>query len=752
MHKKIITIIVAVSLVLATPAECFAQWINYRYDKPIVENMTFIEEDQLSWDTAVLEENSTYLAPGVKETTSISIEEGTMQHVDFTCEFDLNENIDFIIGRPAAAKGSQYGLATVADQVETYEKKTGKNVVMALNSDMYNMETGEPMGIVIKDSKILHNVRTPSSTDERIVLYHDFFAITEEGEPVIEHALELCYDEETDAYTPIEEGKYQFAVSGDIIVLKGNPVGSGSLIFSKDHAVKVVSNRLTQQPRTAIGIKADGSLVLFSTCTRISPITYSYTDQEIALIMKAKGCETALVMDGGGSTTYISQHSGDADDVCRNLICDIGQREVATTLMITSDAKPNNSKLTYCEKNGHDYQYENKTITCSNCSFTSGKSGFSGLVTDVKTGRYRCFYKGKMIKGFMHYGLNDIYYFNENGLSCEVEVLEDVATTCTETGYKRVFCKKAPAGQRKYKVVYEGAPGHDYNKKGVCNECGWKKVSINDCKTSASSAVYTGKSTTPQITVTTPDGVKLIDNSSAYRGHFNTEYKNNVDIGTATMTVSQISYSNNYMEDRCSITGTRTIKYKILPAAATDVKVRKRDFKAVEIAWNASASANGDNDITYDIYQKTSKGWTLLGNTDKTNYKITGLNKATNYTFRVYASATGKDGKTYKSKTYAEKTVRTKGLSAPVIKATKGTKSGKVKLTWKKVQGADKYKVYRATSKNGKYVCIKTTKQTSTINWNAKKGTTYWYKVKAVKADNSQANSVLSNVVKWKRK
>ena len=70
----------------------------------------------------------------------------------------------------------------------------------------------------------------------------------------------------------------------------------------------------------------------------------------------------------------------------------------------------------------------------------------------------------------------------------------------------------------------------------------------------------------------------------------------------------------------------------------------------------------------------------------------------------------------------------------------------KVKLTWKKVKGADGYEIYRATSKKGKY-------QKGTIvsytDGKAKKGKTYYYKVRAVKnAGKTSVKGTASNAVR----
>ena len=82
-------------------------------------------------------------------------------------------------------------------------------------------------------------------------------------------------------------------------------------------------------------------------------------------------------------------------------------------------------------------------------------------------------------------------------------------------------------------------------------------------------------------------------------------------------------------------------------------------------------------------------------------------------------------------------------IAAPVIKIT--TSAGKPKISWSKVEGAVKYKVYRSTD-GKKYGLLATTTGTSITNTKAKAkiGTKYYYKVKAVNA--SGAESAYSNV------
>ena len=72
---------------------------------------------------------------------------------------------------------------------------------------------------------------------------------------------------------------------------------------------------------------------------------------------------------------------------------------------------------------------------------------------------------------------------------------------------------------------------------------------------------------------------------------------------------------------------------------------------------------------------------------------------------------------------------------APTVSAGNNAASGKPKLTWKAVDGAAKYQVYRATSKTGTYSCTYTTTGRSYTNTIAKVGQTYYYKVRAIGFD-----------------
>ncbi len=86
----------------------------------------------------------------------------------------------------------------------------------------------------------------------------------------------------------------------------------------------------------------------------------------------------------------------------------------------------------------------------------------------------------------------------------------------------------------------------------------------------------------------------------------------------------------------------------------------------------------------------------------------------------------------------------TSKLRTPTITLSNVKDTGKVKVSWKKINNAKSYKVYR--SSNGKkWNRISTTTKTSITNKNAVAGKKYYYKVKAI-ASKSSSNSSFSKV------
>lgn len=92
-------------------------------------------------------------------------------------------------------------------------------------------------------------------------------------------------------------------------------------------------------PRTAIGIKEDGSILLYTIDGRQSGHSYGVQLATLAKRMKELGCVDAINLDGGGSTSMIVQMPGDKDASLANKPSDGKERKVSTFFFFTNTAK-----------------------------------------------------------------------------------------------------------------------------------------------------------------------------------------------------------------------------------------------------------------------------------------------------------------------------------------------------------------------------------------------------------------------------
>ena len=215
----------------------------------------------------------------------------------------------------------------------------------------------------------------------------------------------------------------------------------------------------------------------------------------------------------------------------------------------------------------------------------------------------------------------------------------------------------------------------------------------------------------------------------------NTTYTNNsTAIGTTYYYKVKAVNANGAASD---YSVSKSIQRK--PAAPT-VSINRSNGKP-KLSWKAVSGAT-----KYWIYRSTDgKNFKYFDSTTKTSYTNSGAASGTKYYYRVKAVAVV-NGKSVASANSGTKSLLT-SLAKPSVSIT--TSNGKPKIYWNAVDGAVKYWVYRSTDgKTFKY--YDSTTKASYTNLSAKKNTKYYYKVKAVCASNSNANSAQSSAVSIK--
>ena len=143
------------------------------------------------------------------------------------------------------------------------------------------------------------------------------------------------------------------------------------------------------------------------------------------------------------------------------------------------------------------------------------------------------------------------------------------------------------------------------------------------------------------------------------------------------------------------------------------------------IRWKKVSNASG-----YKVYRaKKKKGkYELLNTTEALSYSDSSIIGGRNYYYKVAAyyknESTTINGE-------ASDVVLQVGTLKKVSLRVKNKKKSTASLSWKKVAGAKKYQIYRATRKKGKYSKIATTKKLTYKNTSLSKKKTYYYKVRA---------------------
>ena len=227
---------------------------------------------------------------------------GDQQHIDYIAEVAMGENIKIVSGY-GQDDASSWSLTPTTTQAKAYEKNhPGETVVAAINADFFNMATGEPMGALVMNGKIICQANG-----------RNYFGVTKDGKAVIRSTPDLS--------------DLQTAVGGDVILVNNGEVvpenGSyGALKYS----------------RTAIGIRADGTVLTFVTYGLRAPISCGRTYDQMAQMLKNAGCVSAIALDGGGSSTYCARPEGTDKLVVSNSPADGAERAVSSSLLVVSTA------------------------------------------------------------------------------------------------------------------------------------------------------------------------------------------------------------------------------------------------------------------------------------------------------------------------------------------------------------------------------------------------------------------------------
>lgn len=212
-----------------------------------------------------------------------------------------NKDTTFVIGYNDG-DADEWKMATSRDQAHALEKTRDIDVVASFNGDFFNTRTGEPTGLVIMNGETVQESNG-----------YPFFGITKDGTPVIRKGNGRTDD-------------LQEAIAGYCMLVENGKCVAGE------------TGKLA--PRTAVGIRDDGTVVVCVNDGRQDPYSYGFDNDEMANVMYALGCNTALNLDGGASSTFLTQREGTGDIELRNQPSNGYERQLGASLHIYTKAQP----------------------------------------------------------------------------------------------------------------------------------------------------------------------------------------------------------------------------------------------------------------------------------------------------------------------------------------------------------------------------------------------------------------------------
>ena len=257
------------------------------------------------------------IAPDISESVIITNNDaGNSQTVANVMQVNPNEGRAKIVAGYGNRNPKELGwtLKTTTEQAHVYERETGLNVVGGVNASWFNINTGEPSGYLVMNGVVHHD----NSSRAYLAAFDDGSVnVFREGTTLAQ----------AEASQSEKQGKaVQIVEAVDALVAM---VWDGKVVASQ-------SGNGGYYPRTSVGVKADGTVVLFQADGTMAPRSVGYTAEEEARMMVALGCVAAIQLDEGGSSTYLSQREGESDLTMRNTPAGGSERVVSGTILVVS--------------------------------------------------------------------------------------------------------------------------------------------------------------------------------------------------------------------------------------------------------------------------------------------------------------------------------------------------------------------------------------------------------------------------------
>ncbi len=117
----------------------------------------------------------------------------------------------------------------------------------------------------------------------------------------------------------------------------------GGLYYLVQEGKSVPSTEKGNAPRTAIGVRENGEVLLYTVDGRRTGYSVGASMTVLGERLAELGCVTAICLDGGGSTTALATMPDSLDAALLNRPSDGKERNVTNLLLLVTDDRPNNT-------------------------------------------------------------------------------------------------------------------------------------------------------------------------------------------------------------------------------------------------------------------------------------------------------------------------------------------------------------------------------------------------------------------------
>ena len=248
---------------------------TFPYDPVFVDEAALLDE----YDSRITPQQTQTetIAPGVVYRHLICTDKNDAPVHAFLLEVDPTQNTLYV-GTPDDGCESRGVRATVPQMIDA-AVRGGQNVVAAVNADFFDMfGDGHPSGLCVKNGRVAANADSA----------RPFIGVLRDGTPVI-----ASLSEQPQLLSALWQ-----AAAGLQRILRGGEI---------DDWAPLEPFGFVRHPRTAAGLRPDGTILLLEVDGRIPDYSNGATLVDLARLLQRFGAADAINLDGGGSSVVYTK-------------------------------------------------------------------------------------------------------------------------------------------------------------------------------------------------------------------------------------------------------------------------------------------------------------------------------------------------------------------------------------------------------------------------------------------------------------